>query len=257
MKTRIAFLFIAMCLFGTGFVFAQNTLDDVHLFQNFLRDATITKTMYGEGGIEYDDYEYGSIMTIGVEGGYPVKPELEVNARFGYINVSPEEGDGESGLSDLTVSGRYMLSPNKTKLAAGGYVTLPIGEEKIQQQKLNFGAFGALRHPLDNGMVITGTVGLDFLEKTTTQFNETTFEFEEETEYDNSFVLAGGAIYPYSDQINIVGELMMKTEVDYMMLSAAVDYKLQMGSKVRAMLGIGLDDGAPDLAIMATFLHAF
>jgi hypothetical protein len=243
----------------------SQTLDDVHLFQNFLRDASITKNFYGEGGLNYAGYDGASSFNIGVQGGYPMTPQIELNAGMGFVSYSVEGADGQSGLSDLLVAGRYNLSHSTTAISAGAYATLPIGEEKVGQGNLNFGAYGALRHPLDNGMVITGTLGLDFMETKTVEISGGTFDgttyvpltTEEKTEYKNSFVLAGGVIYPTNDQMSIVGELMLKTEVDYMLLSGGVDYKLDSGSRLRGGLGIGLDDGAPDILIMGSYLMPF
>ena len=252
MKKRLVFMLFVVFIFSSSLILAQNALDDVRLFQSFYRDAPITSILYLDGGLEYATSDGGSLTAIGVQGGYPINPKIEVDARFGYLTFSPDKGDGESGLSDLTVAGRYNISPDKTNISVGGLITLPIGEENLGQSKLDFGAFGALRHPLDNGMVITATAGLDFLE--TTKYTAT----DEKTEYETSFVLAGGLIYPMNPQLNIVGELVLKTEVDWTMLSGGVDYKLQSGSRVRGALGIGLnEDGTPDFQIFATFLHPF
>ncbi len=90
------------------------TLDEVHLFQNFLRDATIAKTMYGEGGIDYADYDGASSFSIGVQGGYPISSLIEVNAGIGFMSYSVGGGDGSSGISDLAVAGRYNLMQNQT-----------------------------------------------------------------------------------------------------------------------------------------------
>jgi len=276
MKRNLIVIAILSLFVIAGMAQAQDTKDDVHLFQNFFRDAGITKMPYGEGGIIYSDYDAFSSFEIPLRGGYNVNEQIEVNASIGYLSWSPEVGDGESGISDLYVGGRYNFVPGPTKISAGGYATLPIGEEKVGQEKLNFGAFGAVRHPLDNGMIITGTLGLDFIEtvKYTSASDDFDFddfdpanfdpedfesstEVKEETEYENSLILGAGAIYPMNEQLNIVGELVIKTEVDYMALSAGADYKLEMGSRVRGALMLGLDDGAPDLAIMASFLHFF
>jgi len=250
---------------GSSAASQGQTLDDVHLFQSFLRDAAIANTMYGEGGLQYQSFDGGSIFSFGAQGGYPVSPLIEVNAGIGFLSYSADKADGSSGISDLAVAGRYNLMQGKTMVSAGGLVTLPIGEEKVGQGNLNFGGFGALRYPLDNGMVITGTAGLDFYEtKEITYeaptFNGTTFSgggFKEETKYKTSFVLGGGVIYPTNDQLNLVGEFTLKTEVDYMLLSGGADYKLESGSRLRGALGIGLDDGAPDFLIMGSFLHSF
>ncbi|MBN1154105.1 transporter [candidate division KSB1 bacterium] len=259
MKRNLIIFTILSLFVLVGVVQAQGTKDDVHLFQNFFRDAGITKTLYGEAGVMYYDYDAFSSMDIPVRGGYPLNEQVELNASIGYLNWSVDGGDSESGLTDLYVGGRYNIVPDKTKISVGGYATLPIGEEKVGQEKLNFGAFGALRHPLDNGMVITGTAGLDFMETTTyeTKIDGWDYEIEEKTEYENAFVLGGGVIYPVNAELNAVGEFVLKTEGDYMALSAGADYKLQSGSRVRGGLLIGLDDGAPDLGIMASFLHFF
>lgn len=255
---------VIVVFLSLGTCYAQADLDAVHLFQNFFRDATIAENPYGQGALHYSTYDYGSSFFLGAQGGYPINPMLEANAEIGFMSYSPDEGDGQSGLTDMYVGARYKLGTGKTKFAAGGFITLPIGDEKLLgQEKFNFGAFGAVRHPLANGMVITGTLGLDFIE--TTKFtggglsgdilNPTYEEPKEETEYENSLVLGGGVLYPFNATMVGVGELVIKTEVEYMMLSAGVDYTLDMGGKLRGALGLGLDDGAPDFQIMVNFLY--
>lgn len=266
MKSKSLFLIAIIFMLSVSFVFAQNNLDDVKLFQNFLRDAPIAKTLFVNGGLAYSSYDGRSDLDIAAQGAYPINEKLHVDAALGFRSSSFDdiefggekiEVDGESGLQDLYVGARYNVMPGKTNVSAGGYVTLPIGEEKVGYGSLNFGGYGSLRHPLDNGMVITGTFGLDFIEVTTVDINYVTGETSEDSEYETSITLAGGAIYPINEQMAAVGELMLRTEYDYMMLSGGVDYTLEMGSRVRGALGIGLDDGAPDLMFMVSFLHFF
>jgi hypothetical protein len=47
---------------------------------------------------------------------------------------------------------------------------------------------------------------------------------------------------------------MFKTAVDYAMLSGGVDYLLQNNGRVRGALGIGLDDDAPDVMFLVSYL---
>ncbi len=266
MKSKSLILIVTISILSVSFVFAQNPLDDVKLFQNFLRDAPIAKTLFINGGLDYSSYDGSSSLDIGAQGAYPLNDKLHIDAALGFSSRSFDdikvggqtiEVDGESGLQDLYVGARYNVMPGKTNISAGGYATLPIGEEKVGYGSLNFGGYGSLRHPLDNGMVITGTFGLDFIEVTTEDFDWETGESSEDTEYETSITLAGGAIYPINEQMAAVGELMLRTEYDYMMLSGGVDYTLEMGSRVRGALGIGLDDGAPDLMFKVSFLHFF
>ncbi|NOY60576.1 MAG: hypothetical protein GXO75_16830 [Calditrichaeota bacterium] len=266
MYKRMVVVIALVSLVALGSVFAQNSLENVHLFQNFMRDATITSTPYGEGGLSYSNYNYYNNFSLGAQGGYPVMPEmLEVNASLNFVSFSPDQGDGQSGLSDLLVSGRYKIVSDNVHIAAGGFITLPIGKEEVGAGKLNFGAFGALRYPLENGMIITGTLGLDFYE--TKKYEGGGYkivngipvieELKEKTEYENTLVLGGGVIYPVNDQLSAVGELNLHTQGDYMLLSGGADYVLNSNSRVRGALGIGLDSGAPDLQLLASYLIFF
>jgi len=238
------------------------SLDDVHLFQGFFQDAPISESAFAEGGLVYDSYEFFSQFGFGVQGGLPINEQIEVGVGLGFCSWSPDEGDGQSGLKDLYVSGKYNVLPGVTNVSAGGYVTLPIGEEKIGAKKLNFGAFGAVRHPVNDGLVITGVFGMDFMEVekwTGGGFDITTGQYtapKKETEYENSVLIGGGAIYAVNEALNAVAELNLRTEGDFMQLTAGGDYALPMG-RVRGAIGLGLDDGAPDLSIFASFLHFF
>lgn len=242
---------------------AQNGLDDVKLFQSYFFDAPIAKSMYGQGGLTYSTYEYASILNIGVRGGYPINEKIEVGADLGFISFSPDQGDGQSGLADLGVFGRYNLfQKNTMNVSVGPMVTLPIGSEDVGAGNLNFGAYGAGRYALESGMVLTATLGLFFYEYTEYGEGELVYDpvleqyvyepGEESTSYENYIYLGVGTIYPLNQQTNIVGELVMQTEWDYMMLSGGVDYLLG-GGRLRAMLGIGLDDGAPDFQIIGGY----
>lgn len=213
---------------------------DVHLFQTFLRDATITTNPYGDAGFQYGDYNYFNTWFLGIQGGYPVTPKVEVGARLGFLDYSFDGGSSESGLSDLFLSGRYLITQEKMNVTAGGFITLPIGGKDVGQNNFDFGGFGALRYPLTNGMVLTGIVGLDFLEI--------------RNDRKTSLMIGGGTIYPVQENFSIIGELNIQTEIHYALLSGGVDYALAGGSRIRGALGFGLDDGAPDFTLLGSFL---
>jgi len=237
-------IFFIMLILAGSFLYAQpDSKDDVHLFQTFFKDTPISPTPYGEGGLSFSDFGQGNAFQVSARGGYPFTPKFEMGAELSFINVSPDQGDGQSGVSDLLVSGRYNISSTNTKVSAGGFITLPIGSEDVGQGNTDFGAFAALRHPFTNKLVLTGTVGLEFLE----------FANNRET----SLLLGAGLIYPTSDQLSIIGELNLQTQGDYMLLSGGLDYSMQAGSHLRGAIGVGLDDGAPDFIILGSFLHNF
>ena len=242
----IAFLFAFPAL-------SQNNLDNVHLFQSYFYDAPIAKVGYGQGAIVYANYDKWNLFSLGVMGGYPINEKIEVDAQLHYLHSSPDEGDGQSGISDLDVYGRYnVYKKDNTNISAGGRITLPIGSEDVGQGNLDFGAFGAIRHLLNSNMVLVGTLGLIFYEETEETFNFNTFQNEKKTSHDSYINIAGGLIYAVNSQFNVIGELTIQTKGDYMLLSGAVDYVLGSG-RLRGGLGIGLDSGAPDVLLMGGY----
>jgi len=252
MKKSVMFFPLVLVIMLAMPLQAQN-LDGVRLFQSYFFDAPIAGAGYGQGGLTYSGYDGFSSFSLGVMGGYPINPQIELGTQIHYLSWSPDKGDGQSGISDLDIFGRYnIFNQNQTNISAGAMVTLPIGSEDVGQGNLNFGAFGAIRHSLNSNVTLVGTIGLMFYEKTEYDFNFDTFELEEKTSYDNYLNIGAGAVYQINPQLNLVGELNIKSEGDFMMLSAGVDYALGSGS-VRGALGIGLDDGAPDLMLMAGY----
>lgn len=231
---------------------AQN-LDGVRLFQSYFLDAPIAGAGYGQGGLTYSDWEGGSVFTLGVMGGYPINPQIELGTQLHYISSSPDQGDGQSGISDLDVFGRYnFYNEKQTNISAGAMVSLPIGSEDVGQSSLDFGAFGAIRHGLNKNVVLVGTLGLMFYETKDFDYNFNTGKLEEKTSYESYLKIGAGAIYQINSQLNLVGELNFHSEGDYMMLSGGADYALGSG-RLRGALGLGLDDGAPDLMLMAGY----
>ena len=232
----------------------QSNLENVHLFQSYHFDTPITKTKLVEGDIAFSNYDGGSAFSMGARGVYPVNEKLEIDAQLHFANSKIDNFDGKSGLTDIGVYGRYFLKKqDKTTFSAGGVITLPIGSDKLYSSNylfqalgssvLNFGAFGAMRHILQNGMIFTANAGLFFFEAPSYS----------DSDRETSFNIGVGTIYPYSAKMNIVGELYQMSKFDFMMLSGGVDYNLGKGKKARGMLGLGLDDGAPDLMILGGY----
>lgn len=246
MQRFVSVLIVLMICFS-GVIAQENTTDNVHLFQSFFRDAPITKLPYVDAGVDFNSYEYLSTFNLGARGGIPIKPNFDIGAALAFLTTNPEYGDGHNGLSDIWVSAKYRFDnifQAATQFSAGGYITLPTGSEDVGQSHFNFGAFGALRHALDQRMTVHGMLGLDFME---------TYQDDRET----SLRLGGGVIYTYDAKLNFVGELLMQTEGDYAMLSAGADYLIAPAGRVRGALGLGLDDGAPDFSFMASYLLFF
>lgn len=215
---------------------AQNsTMDDVRLFQSFFRDAPIASNPYVEGIGTYSNVALGNTIRAGVQGGYALTPDIELTTGVYYLNFNPDGFASESGLADIPVYGRYSFLNEETKISGGTYVTVPVGDETIGQENLDFGFFGAIRHPASDEVVVTGTLGVDFLD----------IGLEREA----SLNLGAGVIYAASDDLSVVSELRIQSDIDYSALSGGVDYKLKDVARLRGNLLLGLDDGAPDYGL--------
>lgn len=252
------FLIFTLCLCCIEQVYGQqNSLEDVHLFQNFFQDATTPDKPYGEALLGFSNYTSVNVINLGARGAFAINPQVEIGLALAFLNDNPDVGNSESGISDIKVLGRYQFLTNtRTQFSAGGYLTLPVGRNELGQNEGNFGAFGALRHPIAQGTVLTGTLALDFLEGGPVgEGGWPAVLIGEDREA--VLLFGGGIIHEINEQLNVVGELDFMTEGQFGLLTAGVDYKLEYMGRLRGALGLGLDDGAPDVTILVTFLHGF
>ena len=221
----------------------QDALEDVHLFRSFFQDAASARAAYLDAGVSFDDYSSFNSFLFGARGVLPVAPDVELGAAWAFASVDPDFADSRTGIADLLFNGRYNFSAENTKLAAGGYLTLPIGQEKVGAGQMDLGFYGALRHPLQRQTAVTGNLGLNFLningESTT------------------SLALAGGLIHQTNEALSLIGEIGFQTRINFAQLSGGVDYKLSSGGRLRGVLGLGIDDGAPDFSLAGSYLHHF
>jgi hypothetical protein len=262
MFRRVFFVVVAL-FFSINLSQAQTKYetDNVNLFQTFFQDAPIAENPYGEGFFQYSAFE-GDVSSIdlAVLAGVPVAPKIQLTGGLGFRSIDLPAGAGkgsESGITDLAVSGRYLVLPGPTAISVGALMTLPIGSEDVEEGTFDFSGFGSLRHHLPSGFVITGTFALEFNEVKTIRVNTRTGKTEEDSEHDTAALIAGGLIYPFPSGLNLVTELNIRTEGDYVLLTGGLDYKLQSGGRVRGGIGIGLDDLAPNFAIRGGYFLEF
>lgn len=227
-----------------AFAFGQDrNNNDVRLFQTFFRDAASARQIYVQPLFEYANFDAGNGVRLGIDGGLPVTPQFEIVSGLHFININPEGGSSRSGISDLPIFGKYSLDldAGRTQVVAGGFITLPIGNDDVGQGNFDFGGFGSLRHPLAEGTVLTGTLGLNFQE----------FGDNRET----SLLVAGGLIYQAGPDFALLGELNLETQNDVGLLTFGVDYQSGFNRHFRGMIGFGVDNGSPDFVVQVSFLN--
>ena len=175
------------------------------------------------------------MISLGVTGAIPINPQFEIGGSIAFLNVDSNAGNGESGLSDLRMTGR----------------------DELGQGEINLGVFGAVRHPIAASTILTGTLSLDFLKGAPVGNGGWPRLSVLSADRETALLLGGGIIHQINTQLSFVGELNLVTEGEFGMISGGLDHKLQSGGRLRGTLGFGLDDGTPDLAIVISFLHFF
>ena len=241
MRLMSGLLFI---LFISGNVLAQYaSREGVRTFNHFLEDAARSEDFYLEGQFAFADYDYANVVNLGAQGGYPISERFEIGGDWRFVNINPEVVDGSSGMSDLTAVGKYFLPYGDNIFATGGFLTLPVGSEEIGAGNFNLGFFGTGRFPVTPNMVISANATLGFYERGNGR--------------DASLGLAGSLIFAANAKTHLLGELNFETEGNFAQLLGGVDHKLTPTGHLRAALGIGLDNGAPDIALLIGFLNFF
>lgn len=241
-KFPILCVWMFVLLFPFSNSFAQNeTFDEVLLFQSFFRDVRISATPYGEAFYNYDNYDFLDITTAGAQVGYGINSRIEAGTGVYYITRKPDEFNNVKGFADIPVYGRYNFINRLTKLSGGLFFTIPVGSEDLGEGNLNFGAFVATRHPASDVVVLTGTLGVDFL--------DTAIE-----DYEASLNFGGGVIYQAVENFHILGELKVMSDLDYSAISGGIDYRMFEAVRLRANLLLGLDETAPDFGLRGGIL---
>jgi hypothetical protein len=219
-------------------------LDEVRPFYSWVEDATVTEGLRLEPTLTWGDFDGANLFTLGARGAGEVIPQLEMGANLDFMSVDVDGGDGESGISDLGIYGRYIAYDEEVRLSFGAGLDLPIGSEDVGQETFDFELFGAARYTLQNDMVLFGNIGIESLEQPDIP--------NQDDDRENGVLLGTGMLLPTSANLAIVAELSVRPE-QFTLLGGGIDYTLRGGGHVRAGLGLGLDDGAPDFQLNLAF----
>jgi len=247
-------LFIALLgLAGMETAYGQlHNMDEVRFFYNFFEDAAISTAPHAEGFFNYQDFDHRNVTQLSGRGGVPFKfreSQVELGGELSFLDVDPDQGSGDSGISDIRFVGRYHLDlPVEPHFTAGAQFTLPTGDEDLGQDKFNFGAFSAVRQRINQALVLAGTLGVNFVEVPDADGGD---------DRKFSMLLGGGGIYEMDEKLHIIGELRVQTEEDRGIIDGGADYVVIPNGRLRGALAVGFDDGAPDFALQGGFLYSF
>ncbi|MCK4412948.1 MAG: hypothetical protein KAY32_05345 [Candidatus Eisenbacteria sp.] len=227
---------------------AADLQDDVRPFISIIEDAAVASDGYAEGQFRYMSYENYNAIGFGGLGAYRVAPQVEAGARLAFASVDPDQGDSESGLTDLDLYARFTATETaEMRIAVGGLINLPVGSEDIAEGTFDFEGFGAIRYGLEN---------LTFLGHFGFRINGELDRNGHKTDRETQFLFGGGVLFAASEQATVTGEFTFRSK-EYeggegaLQLTPGIDFALPSGLRLRGAMALGLTDGAADIELIA------
>lgn len=259
---RLLSILALATVFSTVFVVAEGS-DSGHaadrLIAGFAEDASVVDRQWWEAQATTADYDgFDANLITGIVAFQPWD-DVELGGRVAFGSTDAEGGgpDG-SGATDLEVFGKYLLGGgNDTTFAVGGVLTVPTGDETAGLGSDSFGvsAFGSLRHQMKR-LIMTAFAAI--------QFNGDGRRLGETSDRDGETApqVGVGVLMPLTDSITGVGEFIYRdARLDGDDAAASVhggiNWHLNRRGMIRASLGFGLDDGAPDFTALVGWASQF
>jgi len=218
------------------------------LFQRFVEDAAVSTGGWVEMQYTYDNLADGSRHFLGPNVAFKIVNDVEGGVRFGWVDVNPDTGSNQSGLSDVDLYAKYRFPGGRSRTAVGALVKLPSADETkgLGTGRKDVEMFAAWRADLE-AVSITANAGIRFNGEPAAPLPST----------DNSFLLGGAILLPASPRLTFVIEATFETE---RIEGASDDARLTLGFQARNRKGHGgfrggvavpLSDGAPDYQVIA------
>ncbi len=238
------------------------------LFLSFAQDASLVKSQWWEGQIEYADGQNTDpdvFIFRGVVAFHPVK-QLEVGGSvgFGEANAPAGVSDG-SGATDLNAYGKWVW-PNvgtNLDLSAGAMITVPTGDDTagLGYNAFSTELFGSMRYRMQS-FILGAHAGVRF--NGDGDFQGVPLSGK------TSFDLAISAMFPLANQVTLIAESEIETErfdisvpgtpvnIDTSaQILGGVDWAAFGRGHLRGALGAGLTDGAPNFRLILGYAYTF
>ncbi len=273
----VSIAIILFFIFSSFSLVAAGSNQQYRFFQFFVEEASIVPTQWWEGQFRFiSDGQYRSINipdsdTLAFSPIIAIAPwdNIEIGIIFSIedidYDIAPWRDIGGSGLSDTDIYGKYKLKTEPFEFTLGALATLPSGDEDEGRGtgKVNVELFGSSKKDYGD-FIITGIFGLrlnrdaEILARDILPGLRMGVRLDAKT----SVLLGGGIIFPFSDNLAFSGELSVESErydqIDSdIRLTPGIQFKTFENSLLRAGLGIGLSDGAPDFEVILSYVYTF
>jgi hypothetical protein len=257
---------------------ASTEKPNMRFIQQFFPDAAIVEKQWY--GIELR-YQSGAVPPLEKADGFIIAPtiaispfkNLEIGGTAPYVSYDlddprPRPGDlndfdGESGLEDLTVWGKYrFFNSNGVSVTAGALLTLPTGSEDDGLGSGNVvpGGFAAVRVKAGDGYFL-GEAGI--------RFNQDATILNSDLSGRNSTFFGGGYIWEAYENWVVSGEVTAESEryddSDAPFSIGSSDFRGTGGIQflglphqfLRGGVSLGFSDGAPDFELIFGYAYHF
>lgn len=222
--------------------------NDRRLFQRFVEDAAVSTGGWAELQYRYTNRSNGSEHSLGPLVAFKVVNNIEGGLRFGFLDVNPDPGSGESGLSDIDLFAKYRFpGGGRGRTALGALAKVPTANEQkgLGTGKSDLEVFAAWRADLE-AVSIVANAGARFNGNPDPPVPPTR----------DSLFFGGALLLPASQTLTLVIEATYETErldgaLDDARLTLGVQSRGRQGhTGIRGGVAFPLNDGAPDYEVL-------
>ncbi|HEX2865649.1 MAG TPA: hypothetical protein VHO03_01335 [Ignavibacteriales bacterium] len=211
---------------------------DVHLFQGFLKEASVSSAPFVSGYLINHGKGLLNTCDYNLHTGYPLSKSLEARISFGPGGL----GKYSTFKTDAALSGIYNVVNSGYLVSAGAFVTLPLSAN-VEPTNEGYGIFGSLKKPLTEKISLTADAGIDV---------------RNQSAIFKALFASAGAVIKANEKLAVIAEGQFWAEdANTLMISSGADYKLLPGISLRGVLGFNLLDTGEDLRALFGASYSF
>lgn len=236
------------------------------LFLRFVEDAALVPSYWLEGqarwqtntgafGADEGDASKANMLSATGVFAMNVAEDFEFGGRIGLAHRDPDEGSGETGLTDMDLWGKVSVATEPVAFTAGLLITAPTGSEDkfLGTGETNVEFFGGVRKTFSK-VTLAGNLGM--------RINQDANFDELELEGQNSFLGGAAVLVEATRNVGLILEYAVEsaryegTGTDARLLGG-FDWSVSEQFLVRGGVGGGLSNGASDFEMIASAAWLF
>lgn len=225
MKIKLALFSVLISLAFSTKIMPQS---GVHLFQNFLNEASVSSKPFVSGYLINHGRGFLNTCDYNIQAGYPLSNSLEARMSFGSGGL----GKYSNNKVDASFSGIYNVLNSNYQVSIGAFVTLPL-VGNVKPNNKGYGIFGTLKKTMTDKIVLTADAGLDI---------------RNQSSVTKSLFIGAGAIMDAYEKLAVIAEAQLWAEdTNTFIMSVGLDYKLIPGFSLRGVMGLNMLDARGEI----------